>query len=82
MRTYLFWWWHHYTLLFISSQAYVPKCHIYKPPGFEPADDDKPHIALANIRQRLKMMCRGEMKIMQREGKGTVVRLIIPDKSR
>ena len=47
-------------------------------PGFEPADDDKPHIALANIRQRLKMMCRGEMRIMQREGKGTVVKLIIP----
>ncbi len=51
-------------------------------PGFEPADDDKPHIALANIRQRLEMMCRGEMTIMQREGGGTVVRLIIPDKSR
>ena len=48
----------------------------------EPADDDKPHIALANIRQRLEMMCRGEMTIMQREGGGTVVRLIIPDKSR
>ena len=51
-------------------------------PGFEPADDDKPHIALAIIRQRLEMMCRGEMTIMQREGGGTVVRLIIPDKSR
>lgn len=51
-------------------------------PGFEPVDDDKPHIALANIRQRLEMMCYGEMTIMQREGKGTVVRLIIPDKSR
>lgn len=47
-------------------------------PGFEPADDDKPHIALANIRERLKMLCRGEMTIMQREGGGTVVRLIIP----
>ena len=47
-------------------------------PGFEPVDDDKPHIALANIRQRLKMMCRGEMKITQREGGGTVVKLIIP----
>ena len=47
-------------------------------PGFKPADDDKPHIALANIRQRLKMMCRGEMTIMQREITGTVVRLIIP----
>ena len=47
-------------------------------PGFEPAADDKPHIALANIRQRLKMMCRGKMTIMQREGGGTVVKLIIP----
>ena len=47
-------------------------------PGFEPAADDKPHIALANIRQRLKMMCRGKMTIMQREGGGTVVKLTIP----
>jgi len=46
--------------------------------GFEPEDDDKPHIALANIRQRLEYMCHGKMTIMSREGGGTVVRLTIP----
>ena len=48
-------------------------------PGFEPADDDKTHIALKNIRQRLEMMCRGKMTITPREGGGTVVRLTIPE---
>ena len=47
-------------------------------PGFEPTDDDKPHIALANIRQRLEMMCGGKMAILPREGGGTVVKLAIP----
>lgn len=47
-------------------------------PGFEPTDNDKPHIALANIRQRLQLMCGGEMAIMPREGGGTVVKLTIP----
>ena len=47
-------------------------------PGFEPSDDDKPHIALANIRQRLEMMCEGKMTIMPRDGGGTVVKLMIP----
>ena len=45
--------------------------------GFGPADDSEPHIALANIRQRLKMMCNGEMMLTTREGGGTVVRVII-----
>lgn len=47
-------------------------------PGFEPTDDNKPHIALANIRQRLELMCGGSMTIMPREGGGTVVKLTIP----
>ena len=47
-------------------------------PGYEPADDHEPHIALANIRQRLKMMCGGKMTIMPREGGGTVLKVIIP----
>ena len=47
-------------------------------PGFEPVDDNRPHIALANIRQRLELMCGGEMTIMPREGGGTVVKLTIP----
>ena len=46
---------------------------------YEPADDREPHIALKNIRQRLEMMCRGEMTIMPREEGGTVVRVTIPN---
>ncbi len=59
-------------------------------PGFDPAGEEdmppdasgggEPHIALANIRQRLEMMCGGEMTIMPREGGGTVVTLRIPDR--
>jgi len=45
---------------------------------YRPADDNEPHIALSNIRQRLEMMCKGEMTIMPREGGGTVVKVIIP----
>lgn len=48
-------------------------------PGFAPADDERePHIALANIRQRLEMMCGGKLTIRPREGGGTAVTVIIP----
>ena len=47
-------------------------------PGYEPADDSTPGIALRNISQRLQMMCGGELTIMPREGGGTVVRVTIP----
>ena len=48
-------------------------------PGFVPVDDDrKPHTALANIRQRLEMMCGGKLTIRLREGGGTVVTVTIP----
>ena len=48
-------------------------------PGFAPVDDESaPHIALANIRQRLEMMCGGKMTIRPREGGGTVVTVTIP----
>lgn len=47
-------------------------------PGFAPADDCEPHIALMNIKQRLEMMCGGKMTIRPREGGGTVVNVIIP----
>ena len=47
--------------------------------GFEPVDDDgKPHTALANIQQRLEIMCGGKMTIRPREGGGTVITVIIP----
>ena len=48
-------------------------------PGFAPADDDRePHTALANIRQRLEMMCGGKLTIRPRKDGGTVVNVIIP----
>ena len=49
-------------------------------PGFDPAviDTSKTHNALANIRQRLEMMCGGKMTIHPRKGGGTVVTVTIP----
>lgn len=50
-------------------------------PGFEPADNCEPHIALANIQQRLEIMCDGKMTICPREGGGTVVTVTVPNLS-
>lgn len=49
--------------------------------GFESIDRERPHIALANIQQRLELMCRGQMTIQPREGGGTVVKLAIPEQN-
>lgn len=45
---------------------------------FKPADDNEPHIALANIRQRLSLMCNGRLDIRERPGGGTIVTVTIP----
>ena len=45
--------------------------------GFSPTDEREPHIALANIRNRLEMMCGGKMIISPREGGGTIVKVLI-----
>ena len=47
-------------------------------PGFAATDNNEPHIALNNIRQRLEMMCRGTLTISLREGGGTQVKVTIP----
>ena len=54
-------------------------------PGFDPAGagGSEPHIAMANIRQRLEMMCGGKMTIMSvmsgdKSPSGTVVKVTIP----
>ena len=47
-------------------------------PGFFPTDDCEPHTALANIRNRLEMMCGGKMTIRSHKSGGTVVTVIIP----
>ncbi len=46
--------------------------------GCDPAIVDDPHTTLANIRQRLQMMCGGMLDIARREGGGTVVKVTIP----
>ncbi|MBQ9043641.1 MAG: histidine kinase [Eggerthellaceae bacterium] len=46
--------------------------------GCDPAVADDPKTTLANIRQRLDMMCGGTLSIEPREGGGTVVKLTIP----
>ena len=47
--------------------------------GFTPPDDEEPHIAIKNIRQRLEIMCGGSLTIAPNEGGGTVVTVMIPD---
>ena len=47
-------------------------------PGFKPTDDDEPHIALNNIRQRLELMCGGTLEVAPRESGGTSVKVTIP----
>ena len=52
--------------------------------GFDPArnsDDNDPHIALNNIKDRLEMMCKGKLTISPRDGGGTSVRITLPDES-
>lgn len=50
-------------------------------PGFKSSDNNEPHIALNNIRERLEMMCRGTLAISPREGGGTSVKVTIPVKT-
>jgi len=47
--------------------------------GYDPADDSEPHVALKNIRQRLRLMCGGSLSITPNDGGGTVVTVTIPN---
>ena len=47
-------------------------------PGYSPLEDDRPHFALDNIRERLKTMCGGTLEIEQREAGGTKVTIFVP----
>jgi sensor histidine kinase YesM len=52
--------------------------------GFDPArnsDDNDPHIALNNIKERLEMMCKGKLTISPREGGGTSIRITLPNEN-
>ena len=44
-------------------------------PGF--TDNDEPHIALANIKERLELMCHGSLTIKSKENGGTCVTIKI-----
>ena len=47
-------------------------------PGFQGDENDDPHVALDNIRERLKIMCGGTLEISPREGGGTTVTIVVP----
>lgn len=49
-------------------------------PGYMQPKDDEPHIALANIRERLKIVCSGTLEIESRKGGGTRIVIFIPKK--
>ena len=46
--------------------------------GIKDIDNDEPHIALKNIRERLKIMCGGSLTISPRDEGGTRVTIFIP----
>ncbi len=47
-------------------------------PGFAPPSDGKAHIGLENVRERLRIMCGGELSVGPGESGGTLVRVFIP----
>ncbi len=47
-------------------------------PGFKDGDNNEPHIALANIQERLRMICGGTLTISPRENGGTIVKVFVP----
>lgn len=47
---------------------------------FESAQNNEPHIALDNIRERLETMCGGTLEIIPRDAGGTLVRIRVPEK--
>ena len=54
-------------------------------PGFDPeapvlADDGREHIGIANVRDRLKQISGGTLRIRSEPGKGTVVSIELPKK--
>lgn len=49
-------------------------------PGFEPSDlpDDRNHVGIRNVRDRLQSVCGGSLKIVSAPGQGTTATIIIP----
>ncbi len=47
-------------------------------PGFTPSDEEVPHFALDNVRERLKAQCDGTLEIGARDVGGTKVTIFVP----
>ncbi len=50
-------------------------------PGFDPSelpDDGKPHVGIANVRERLANVCGGRLDIRSKPGEGTTATIILP----
>ena len=49
-------------------------------PGFDPGSvpGDGTHVGLHNVRERLRTVCGGSLKIESAPGSGTLVRIILP----
>ena len=50
-------------------------------PGFDPSfapDDGKPHVGLANVKERLADICGGTLEIRSEPGKGTTAIIQLP----
>ena len=47
-------------------------------PGFVPIDDEEPHFALDNVRERLKAQCGGTLEIETRKQDGVKVTIFVP----
>ena len=46
--------------------------------AYEPSPDGAAHVGLANVRERLALMCGGTLEIGPRAGGGTLVRVFVP----
>ena len=50
-------------------------------PGFDPArviDDGKPHVGIENVRERLRQVSGGALKIDSAPGEGTTATILLP----
>ena len=77
------WFWCPAVLSPLMVMPYLPGSEISvedSGPGFSPADENEPHVALANIRERLELMCGGTLTIHSGTCGGTVVTITAPER--
>jgi signal transduction histidine kinase len=44
----------------------------------EPPDDGRPHVGLANVRERLRLVCNGDVRIESKPNQGSRVTIVVP----